>query len=396
MKEKILALSEQYYNEVVTVRRAIHSFPELAFEEKKTSALVAKTLAALGLKVETGIAKTGVIGILEGASSGPCVAIRADMDALPILERTDLPYASQNAGVMHACGHDAHTAMALGAAMTLSQLKKDIRGTIKFLFQPSEEKAPGGAPEMILEGALKNPNVDAIFGQHVLSNAESGSVGFRPGAMMASADELYITIIGKGGHGAKPHLTIDPIVVASHVVIALQTVVSRRIDPLEKCVLTIGKFTGGTATNVIPHEVSLAGTLRTMNEDVRKQAHKLIDETIRGVARGLGADYELTVVSGYPTLVNDESVTAFALNAAADLLGKKNVFEAELFMGAEDFAYFLQKIPGTFFRLGVCDPKKKNPADIHDAHFTLDERAMVTGTATLAYLAAEYINKHSQ
>jgi amidohydrolase len=393
MKEQILALTKQHYNDIVALRRTIHREPELAFEEKKTSALVAKTLQKTGLKVESGIAKTGVIGVLKGASSGKCIAIRADMDALPILEQTGLPFASTNKGVMHACGHDSHTAMALGAAMVLSQMKKDLRGTVKFLFQPSEEKAPGGASVMVAEGALKNPDVDAVIGQHVLSQAEAGTVGFCPGPMMASSDELYITILGQGGHGARPNLTIDPIVIASHVVIALQTIVSRRTDPFKECVLTIGKFSGGTATNIIPNEVVLWGTLRAMDEKLRARAHKLIDETISGITQAMGAGYEFRIVQGYPAVVNDKEITEFASKAAADILGKKNVFRAEPFMGAEDFAYYLQKAPGTFFRLGIRDPKAKSVADIHDARFTIDERAMIAGTATLAHIAAEYLNK---
>ncbi|HZV13591.1 MAG TPA: M20 family metallopeptidase, partial [Candidatus Kapabacteria bacterium] len=328
MKEQILGLTKQYYNDIVKLRRTIHREPELAFEEKKTSSLVAKTLQKIGLKVETGIAKTGVVGVLKGASSGKCIAIRADMDALPILEQTGLQFASTNKGVMHACGHDSHTAMALGAAMVLSQMKNNLRGTVKFLFQPSEEKAPGGASVMVAEGALKNPDVDAVIGQHVLSQAESGTVGFCPGPMMASSDELYITILGKGGHGARPNLTIDPIVIASHVVIALQTIVSRRTDPFKECVLTIGKFSGGTATNIIPNEVSLWGTLRAMDEKLRARAHKMIDETISGVTRAMGAGYEFRIVQGYPAVVNDKEITEFASKAAADLLGKKNVFRA--------------------------------------------------------------------
>lgn len=391
LREHILAASTRAFPKVVALRRAIHKNPELAFEEVQTAALVLKTLRGLGIPAKGGIAKTGVVGLITGGSPGPCVALRADMDALPIVEQTKLPYASRNHGVMHACGHDGHTAMALGAAMVLSELRKELKGSVKLLFQPSEERNPGGAPGMIEAGVLANPRVVAIFGQHVLSHADAGTVGFCSGPMMASADELYITIRGKGGHGAKPHVAVDPIVTAAQVVLALQTIVSRRIDPFQQCVVTIGKISGGTTTNIIPDEVKLVGTVRAMNEKVRAQIHREIERIIRGVTSAAGATFTLEFSKGYPVLENDSVITAFAQDSAKRLLGAKRVFHAAPLMGAEDFAYFLQRVPGTFFRLGIRKPGATNAADIHQATFTIDERALLTGTATMAFLAADYL-----
>lgn len=391
----VLATSAKVFPRVVALRRAIHQHPELAFHEVKTAALVAKTLRGLGIPAKTGVARTGVVGMITGEMRGPCVAIRADMDALPIEEATHLPFTSRVPGVMHACGHDGHTAMGLGAAMVLASLKKDLHGSIKLIFQPSEERNPGGAPAMIHEGVLSHPRVDAIFGQHVLSNADAGTVGFCSGPMMASADELYITIRGKGGHGAKPHVTIDPIVTSAQVILGLQTIVSRRINPFHQCVLTIGKIAGGTTTNIIPSDVQLVGTMRAMNEGVRSRMHKEIETVLRGITGSAGASFTLKISKGYPVLVNDPAVTAKASDGAQRLLGAKRVFRADPMMGAEDFAYFLQKVPGTYFRLGVRHPGAKHAADIHQATFTIDERALEIGTATLAYLAADYLRAHA-
>lgn len=396
MRDSILAASKRVFPRVVALRRAIHQHPELAFEEVRTAALVVKTLRAAGIAAESGVAKTGVVGLIKGMKAGPCVALRADMDALPITEETKLPFASRVNGVMHACGHDAHTAMGLGAALVLAEMKSQLAGRVKFIFQPSEELIPGGALAMIKAGVLNRPKVDAIFGQHVISGADAGTVGFCPGTMMASADELYITIKGRGGHGAKPHTTIDPIVVSAQVVLALQTLVSRRVDPFQQCVVTIGKISGGTTTNIIPDEVNLVGTFRAMDEAVRHRLHKELDTLLRGITSAAGATYSLNIAKGYPVLVNDPVFTCFARASTETLLGKKNVFSVAPLMGAEDFAYFLQRVPGTYFRLGVRRPGAASTPDIHTSKFSIDERALLTGTATLAFLAADYLRVNTR
>ncbi len=390
-----LALATKHLAKIVALRREIHAHPELGFEETRTSALVARTLKSVGVKTTTGVAKTGVVGLIKGEGKGPCVALRADMDALPLTEETGLPFASKIPGRMHACGHDAHTAMLLGAAMILQEMRATFPGSVKLIFQPSEERHPGGAPAMIEAGVLESPHVHAIFGQHVLPQADAGTIGFYPGPMMASADELYITVRGKGGHGAMPHRAVDPIVVSAQVILALQTIVSRRASPFQECVVTIGKIAGGTTTNIIPDEVELVGTFRAMDERLRKQAHREIDRLLRGITSAAGATYTFRISHGYPTLVNDPDVTGEAREAAEALLGKRHVFTAEPLMGAEDFAYFLQEVPGTYYRLGVRKPGAKSAPEIHTTRFMVDERAMRNGAATIAHLAMEYCTRHA-
>ncbi len=390
-QNKIFQLAEKFFARMVSIRRKIHQYPELAYEEYKTSELVAQTLKSLGLKVQTGIAKTGVIGILEGSKKGKVIALRADMDALPIQEQTGLPFSSKVPGKMHACGHDAHTAMVLGAAMILKQLQSELNGTVKFIFQPSEEKNPGGANQMIKEGALNNPKVDYIFGLHVRPDADPGTIFVKDGPLMASADEIYIKIKGKGGHGARPHFAIDPIVISAEVVLALQKVVSRFFDPIEPRVLTIGSIHAGTATNIIPDEVTISGTLRTMNEEWRKKAWQMIDQILRGITSTYGASYELKINQGYPVLVNDPETTRFVKEKAIELFGKNKVFEAKPVMGAEDFAYYLQKVPGCFIWLGAGHKNSKH--DIHSSKFTINEEAMKYGASLLAYLTISILSK---
>jgi amidohydrolase len=277
--------------------------------------------------------------------------------------------------------------MLYGAMLIISELRNELNGKVKFIFQPAEEKNPGGASILIKQGVLKNPKVDVIFGQHVITGKPAGSLGFYPGVMMASQDELYITITGKSGHGAKPHTTIDPIVIASQVVLALQTIASRNTNPYDPLVITIGKFTGGTATNIIPAEVKLAGTIRTLNEKLRKKTLKLIDRALKGITESAGAKYKFEISPGYPELVNNAKITEFASNAAKEYSSKKNVFKAESIMAAEDFAYYLKKIPGTFYRIGVG-----NTSDIHTAEINLDESALPAGAGFMAYLAMSYLN----
>ena len=383
---KIKFLSKKYSKEIISLRRKIHQNPELAFHEYETSKLIHSKLKKLKLSSIQTIAETGVVALLNGEHKGKCIALRADIDALPIQEKTGLPFASKISGKMHACGHDAHTAMLYGAAKILCELNDHIKGKVKFIFQPAEEKNPGGASVLIKNGVLKNPKVDAIFGQHVIVNKPAGSFGFFPGVMMASQDELYITITGKTGHGAVPHVTIDPIVIASQFILALQTIVSRNTNPYDPIVITIGHIAGGSATNIIPAEVKLSGTIRTLNESLRKKSLNLIDKTLKGITSAAGAKYKFEISPGYPELVNDEKITNFARTAATEFTGKKNVFKAESFMGAEDFAFYLKKIPGTFYRIGVG-----NTSDIHTPTININESSLSDGAGFMAYLALKYL-----
>jgi amidohydrolase len=384
---KIKILSQKYSKEIISLRRKIHQNPELAFQEFETSKLIYSALKKLKLDSVQIKAGTGVVALINGKQKGKCVALRADIDALPIHEKTGLPFASKNPGKMHACGHDAHSAMLYGAAKILCDLKEQINGKVKFIFQPAEEKNPGGASVLIKHGVLNNPKIDAIFGQHIIVNKPAASFGFYPGVMMASQDELYITIIGKSGHGAVPHAAIDPIVIASQFILALQTIVSRNTNPYDPIVITIGKIEGGSATNIIPAEVKLSGTIRTLNEKLRKKSLSLIDKTLKGITSASGAKYKFEISPGYSELVNDEKITNFAKNTAIEYSGRKNVFKAESFMGAEDFACYLKKVPGTFYRIGVG-----NTTDIHTPTINLDEKALSEGAGFMAYLALKYLN----
>jgi amidohydrolase len=383
---KIKHLSKKHSREIISLRRKIHQYPELSYKEFETSKLIYSRLKNAKPDKISKIAGNGVIALISGKSGRKCVGLRADMDALPIQEKTGLPFASKNPGVMHACGHDAHMAILYGAMLIISELKDELNGKVKFIFQPAEEKNPGGASILIKHGVLKNPNIDVIFGQHVITGKPAGSLGFYPGVMMASQDELYITITGKTGHGARPHTTIDPIVIASQAVLALQTIASRNTNPYDPLVITIGKFEGGTATNIIPAEVKLAGTIRTLNEKLRKKSLKLIERTLKGVTESAGAKYKFEISPGYPELANNAKITEFASAAALEFSGKKNVFKAESTMAAEDFAYYLKKVPGTFYRIGAG-----NTSDIHTPQINIDESALTTGAGFMAYLALSYL-----
>ncbi len=396
MTDKILSLSGKITPDIFRIRRFLHQHPELAFEEVETSRFVAAELRKLGIAVKTGVAKTGVLGTLKGSARGGVVALRADMDALPVMEETGLTFKSRNAGRMHACGHDAHMAMLLGAAMILAGLRNEIRGTVKFLFQPSEEKNPGGAPGMIRDGALSNPDADVVFGQHVTNDLPAGKFGFRSGPLMASADELYLTVVGKGGHGAKPHETVDPVTIAARIVDSLQSVISRMRDPLDPSVLTIGSIHGGTAPNIIPDKVELAATLRTMNEKWRKKAHKLIIRTAVETAKAFGGECRVEISHGYPVLVNSETETAEARNALRRLYGKGAAVEIPPVMGAEDFAYYLQKVPGTFWWIGTGNRRTGATSSIHSSTFKIDESVLKYGAAFLAFLTIEYLKQRDR
>jgi amidohydrolase len=388
LKEKIRQLAKQYATETIDIRRYLHAHPELSYKEFETSAFVQEKLKSLGIPYEIK-ATTGVVGLIKGKNpSKRIIALRADMDALPIKEENPIPYKSQNEGVMHACGHDAHTSILLGASKILQELKSEWEGTVKLIFQPGEERNPGGASLLIKEGVLHDPQPQAIFGLHVHPGLEIGKFSFRGGPSMASADEIFITVRGKGGHAASPHLTTDTILVASHIVVALQQVISRNKNPFTPSVLTISSFQGGYTTNVIPSEVKLMGTFRTIDETWRFQAHKLIHRICNGVAQAMGAEIEVLVDVGYPVVNNDEILYPIARKKAEEFIGKENVEETELRMGAEDFGYYTQEIPGCFYRLGVMNVAKGITSGVHTPTFNIDESAIEKGMGMMAWLGA--------
>lgn len=392
MTDKILSISRKSFSDIVKLRREFHRNPELAFQETNTGKIIASEFEKLKIGVKEGVGKTGLVGILKGKGNAGVVALRADMDALPINEESNVPFASRNPGRMHACGHDAHMAMLIGAAKILCESKDKINGTVKFLFQPSEEKNPGGAPSMIKDGALDNPSVDVIFGQHITTEIPVGKFGFRSGPIMASADEIYLTVIGKGGHGASPHKAVDPIPIAAQIISSLQNVMSRMRNPLEPSVLTIGSIHGGSATNVIPDEVKLSGTFRAMNEHWREKGLNLIERTAIEMARSLGGNCKVEVSRGYPVLVNSEDETELAKNCARKIFGSKSVVPIQPVMSAEDFAYFLQKVPGTFWWIGAGNRQLGATASIHSSKFKIDEKVLMYGAALLAFLTIEYLS----
>jgi amidohydrolase len=341
----------------------------------------------MGIPYQSGIAGTGITAIIQGHKPGKVVALRADMDALPISEENNVAYRSVNAGVMHACGHDVHMSCLLGAARILHETRNMWQGTVKLIFQPSEETLPGGASLMIEAGVLEDPAPACIFALHVAPQLESGKAGIRNGMYMASADEVYLTVKGKGGHAAMPHLLADPVLIASHIVIALQQVVSRNNTPWIPSVLSFGKFEAAGRTNIIPSEVKLEGTFRTFNEEWRKQAHENITRVAEGIARSMGGSCSVNILKGYPFLENDENVSNRLRNYASELLGKEKVAELDLSMTAEDFAWYSQKVPACFFRLGTRNEAKGITSGIHTPTFDIDEDALETGMALMAWAA---------
>lgn len=385
---QIKAKAEQYFSEVQAIRHHIHANPELSFHEYKTSAFVAEKLASWGITHKTGIAGTGIVALIEGRNPGKkCIALRADMDALPILEANDVPYRSQNNGVMHACGHDVHTSCLLGAARILYDLRDNWEGTVKLIFQPGEEKHPGGASIMIKEGVLENPKPEAIFALHVYPHLPTGTTGFRAGQYMASADEIYITIQGKGGHAALPHQTIDPIAISALVLTGLQQIISRKGNPLIPSVLTFGKIQGGFATNVIPDQVDILGTFRTMDEKWRYEAHRWIKEYTEQTCAAYGAKAIVEIPAGYPSLFNDPKLTASAASWAKEYVGEANVHELDMRMAGEDFSFYTHHVPGCFFRIGTSKDGKQFTAPVHNAHFDIDEESLKTGMGMMAWCA---------
>jgi len=383
---------------VIADRRDLHEHPELAYQEFRTSGIVADRLRALGVEdVRTGIAQTGVTGLIRGrkGGDGPTVLLRADMDALPIHEENDVDYRSQTPGVMHACGHDAHTAMLLGTTRLLMERRGDFAGTVKLLFQPSEELPPGGAKPMIEAGVLKDPKVDAAFGIHIDQDSPVGVIEVRPGAAMAAADRFSITIRGKGGHGAKPQDTIDPIVIGSQIVTALQTLVARNIDPTQEAVVTVGVFKAGQAFNVIPDTAELGGTVRTFTAANRDYLERRIEELVRGIATAMGAEVDFSYIRGYPATVNDPEMTELVRQEAARVVGEEGVRDGDLMMGAEDFSYFLEAVPGAFWFVGSQNPERGLVWGHHHPRFDLDEAAMAIGMESMVNVALRFLNSKS-
>ncbi len=390
---RIKESAHQLHSQVVEVRRDLHQHPELSFQEVRTSQRIKEFLALHGIEFTDGWAGNGVVASITGRHTGPLVMLRADMDALPIQEENNIPYRSANEGVMHACGHDVHTSSLLGAAVILNELKNHFEGEVRFVFQPGEEKLPGGASIMLKEGLFTSKTPDWIIGQHVYPSLPAGHVGFRQGVYMASADEIYITIKGKGGHAATPHLCIDPILTASRVVIALQEIISRHVDPMSPAVLSIGKiYSDGGATNVIPETVYLEGTLRTMDEALRKKAHLLIRESIYHTCQASGAKGEIKIETGYPSLVNDDKVTSMCRDASIQYLGTNKVHHLPQRMSSEDFAFYLQKVRGTFYRLGTGWNDTHRDFPVHSNRFNIDEAALETGMGLMAYIALSYLS----
>ena len=387
MKEKIKSLAAAYAEEFIAIRRHLHAHPELSYEEYETAAFIQQQLQAYNIPF-TVMATTGVVGIIEGRNpTSKVIALRADMDALPIVEENDVAYVSTKTGVMHACGHDVHTTCLLGAAKILSETKDEWDGTIKLIFQPGEEKNPGGASYMIRDGVLENPAPEKIFALHVHPGMEVGTFSFRGGMVMASADEIYISIKAKGGHAAAPQFTADTILIASHLIISLQQIVSRNNNPFNPSVLSITSFQGGNTTNVIPSEVKLMGTFRAMDEEWRLKAHELIKKQTIELVAAMGAEASIHIDLGYPFVLNNEALCAAAHKNAALFAGAQQVSETELRMGAEDFAYYSHKIPACFFRLGAGNKAKGISSGVHTPTFDIDEAAIEQGMGMMAWLA---------
>lgn len=388
LKEKIKQLALKYESSFIEIRRHLHAHPELSFQEFETSTYIQEKLQSWSIPFSI-LAKTGVVGILEGRNPGSrVIALRADMDALPIIEVNDIPYKSKNDGVMHACGHDVHTTCLLGAARILNELKDEWEGTIKLIFQPGEERNPGGASLMIKEGVLENPAPAAILGMHVHPQLETGRFSFREGKIMASADEIYITIKAKGGHAAAPQDTPDSILIASQLIVALQQIISRNRNPFSPSVLSITSIHGGHTTNVIPNEVKLMGTFRAMDEEWRFKAHELIRKLSTDLVHGMGGEIDLLIDVGYPTVYNHEDLCFKTRRAAKEYTGAGNIETGELRMGAEDFGFYAQEIPGCFFRLGVGNVSRGIVSGVHTPSFNVDESAISLGAGMMAWLGA--------
>jgi amidohydrolase len=399
-EQKIAQAAESLRSQLIAQRRDFHMHPELSNREERTSRIVAERLRALGLTdVKTGVGKYGVTALLKGARPGAVVAVRADMDAVPIQEVNDVPYKSQVAGVKHACGHDAHTTVELGVAEVLSKMRGEISGTIKFIFQPAEEGPPageeGGARLMVKEGAMENPRPQAIFGLHTLPSIEAGQIAYHSGPAMASSDRIYITIHGKSSHGAQPHTGIDAIVVAAECITALQTVRSRRIDPQEPMVISIGLIQGGRRNNIIADEVKMEGTMRTLNEDVRQRAQSLMRETLQNITAAYGATFELKFEENAAVTFNEPKLVEETLPTIRRIVGDQNTLSIKPFMPAEDFSYFQKVSPGFYYFLGVGNRARGINSPWHTADFDIDEESLVVGVKVMSNVLLDYLDRHA-
>ena len=389
----IKRLSEKYSATVIGQRRHLHANPELSYQEFNTAKYVAGELRQMGLVPTEGLATTGVVAEIRGKNpEKKTIALRADMDALPIHEANDVPYKSKVSGVMHACGHDVHTSSLLGTAKILHEIRDEFEGSVRLIFQPGEEKNPGGASYMIRDGVLKNPQPSGIIGQHVFPLLPVGKIGFREGMYMASCDEIYLKVIGKGGHGAAPDLAIDPVLIASHIIVALQQVISRNASPKQPTVLSFGRIIGEGATNIIPNEVNIAGTFRAMNEEWRELALKRIKKMAENIADGMGGKCEVDISRGYPYLENNPPLTRRLRAAAEEYVGRENVVDLDITLGAEDFSYYSQVIPASFYRLGTRNEAKGITSYVHTPTFDIDEDALKLGPGLMAWMAVNELS----
>ena len=394
--ERIRSKTSELYSEIVGIRREIHRHPELSFQEFRTTALIREHLQRLKLKIEHDFLETGVVALLEGSDRKPgraLVALRADIDALPLQEENRHDFCSVENGKMHACGHDMHTAILLGTAAVLAEIRETLAGDVLFVFQPAEEKAPGGARPLIEAGLFQHYKPSAIFGLHCFPQLQAGKIALREGSLMAAADELYITVHGEGGHASAPHKAADPVLAAAHIITSLQHLVSRVASPYDPAVVSISSINGGNATNVIPGKVSMSGTLRTMNEELRILMQKRLRQTVEHTARGLGVEAELDIVNGYPVLVNHPETTRALWQAAIKYLGEDKVEECEPLMTAEDFSYYLQHCPGAFIQLGTGRKEPEKGNTLHSPFFNPDESSIVTGMGIMSYAAWSWLEK---
>jgi amidohydrolase len=393
IKEKIKSLAEEYHPEIVKIRRHIHQNPELSFEEFNTSEFIAKQLKNIKIDFKKGFVKTGIVGHIYGKNPDKkVIALRADMDALPIIEENDISYKSNN-NAMHACGHDVHTASLIGVAKILNELKDQFEGTVKLIFQPGEELIPGGALLMMQEGALSNPEPEIVIGQHTYPGLPAGKIGMKPGNYMASSDEIYLTVKGKGGHAAIPEDVIDTVLIASKIIVKLKDQISTKSFTTTPTILSFGKVIAKGATNVIPNEVKIEGTFRTFHEGWRKEAHSKITSLAKLIAKDMGGTCEVNIKNGYPHLINDDSQTTKAFEIGKEFLGEKNVKNLKQRLTAEDFAYFSHKYPSVFYRLGISNEQKGITSQLHTSTFNVDEESLKTGMGFMAYLAIKMLEE---
>jgi amidohydrolase len=392
-KDRINKIAASIKEELIDIRRDIHANPECGLKEFRTSSLVAKKLTELGLEVQTEVGVTGVVGLLRGKNPGKTILLRADMDCLVMDELNELEFKSKNPGLMHACGHDGHITWLLGAATILSQFKEELNGNVKFIFQPAEESL-GGADRMIKAGVLENPKVDAAIGAHVWPTTESGKIAIKYGPMMAAPDKFIIKIIGKGGHGAMPQNCIDPIAIGWQIYSALQTILTRKVDPLEPVLLSVCRFEAGSAFNVIPDSAEMEGTVRTLTHETRQFMEKIIEDTVKAICLANEAFYEFEYVPYYPPVINHASMTAFVEKVSSDYLGKDNIDKLEkAFMIGEDFSYFQKEIPAVFFGVGTYNKEKGITKGLHSPYFNIDEDILPLAASLFSAIALEYLNE---